>query len=1238
MWRKKHSSKGNNSNKQHCMSCDNCLPCIENKAKVTYEYQVRPTDPLVHSQKISNTVSTYPRYIQLSMIETVDRKEALVGESLFYSIEIKNTGNVEVFDICFCTVLAKEACFVSGSVVINGIKKINVNPTKGIRLGRLEGCECVSIMFRVSILAIPCDDVIYNQTQLCYDYFLDQRDTCMTATIFSNQVKTLIKNMRCIVEKRVNKAYAQQDDYLAYEVIIQNTGNVEMEDIVFKDDLCHAVQFVPHTIYINGICYKEYDPVKGFSLNNMKSKAVCRILFFVQVIGVPIGRCIKNISEITTSYQLVENEPNITKTVYSNEAITFIQSVAIEISKCVDKDYAQIGDELTYTLTIRNVGNIRANQVCLVDLIPIGTYYKAHSIRINGIKEYYDPGKVLLLRGLKPQYPAIIQFSVIVNQLVKDTSIINRAEVYYQYCWNPRAAFIEGRTVSDGLITVIQRKGLKYNNTVQGITNIEDSYGVEPIANLAVDIKVNLKYATLDDILIYTIRISNTGNTKVTKVNLRDILPKEMLFIRDSVRIDGKIKLGYDPYSSFSLGTIEINRGVEIVFKYRIKDMPLKRRINNEAIVTFAYKSKKTGKEMYKEVVSNRASTYIEYEQLDVTKYVDVDYATGGDKITYTFVIDNKGSVEVRDVVLIDRIQKDVDFKKGSVTIDKKSSGYNPEIGIPIGSIASMQTVEVVFQVIVKQQIRIGILLNSGIVQFKYCIHPYEKPYIGKRISNSVYTFLIEPKIKVHKLINQRYSHILNNLSYTVWLVNEGNTEFENVFFKDELPNGISFIQESIEIGEQPHELLNPVTGFYLPTMPIGDVIKIQFEALVEILSSSESKIHDEAIVAGQYRVGCEDSYRELIESNDLPDVEIRRGDIRIIQYVSSSYAQVGDVFTYTVVLTHEGNMPIKDLSFFNNLMDEVEFISNSLSINNRMYKDMDMKNGIWLGRLLVGEQMTIRFNVRVKCLPNCEYIENKSLIKFKYQVSMKGTNVYKSKFSNTTITYITLAILEVKQSCDKRLAIVGESVTYRVQIINTGNVRANSVYFRELIKEGIEIKSDTIQVIEKGVVAPYLVDIRKGFKLNNIDVGDIVTVVFEAIIMANQWKNRVVSQSEVEFEYENYIGDQVFTKKIYSDKCITYIITGDIKIVKQVDKEIVGVGECLTYSVNVINTGNVDVRRVHFVDDIPDYTMFIRGSVYINGVCYSEYYPQVGFGLGTIMPGQIVKIKYQVQIISELI
>ncbi|WP_176549080.1 DUF11 domain-containing protein, partial [Bacillus pseudomycoides] len=100
---------------------------------------------------------------------------------------------------------------------------------------------------------------------------------------------------------------------------------------------------------------------------------------------------------------------------------------------------------------------------------------------------------------------------------------------------------------------------------------------------------------------------------------------------------------------------------------------------------------------------SNTVNTAVVDASLSVIKSTDSLVQSTDGTITYTVVVQNNGNTTANTVTLTDLVPEGTAFIQNSVTINNISlPGADPNVGIPLNSIAPSEIVTVTFQVIVQ--------------------------------------------------------------------------------------------------------------------------------------------------------------------------------------------------------------------------------------------------------------------------------------------------------------------------------------------------------------------------------------------------------------------------------------------------------------------------------------------------------------------------------------------------------
>ncbi|WP_423748464.1 DUF6923 family protein, partial [Bacillus cereus] len=209
---------------------------------------------------------------------------------------------------------------------------------------------------------------------------------------------------------------------------------------------------------------------------------------------------------------------------------------------------------------------------------------------------------------------------------------------------------------------------------------------------------------------------------------------------------------------------------------------------------------------------------------LTVTKSVDQTVASIGSTLTYTMVVTNdSGVITANNVVFTDPIPTGTTFVPGSVTVNAVPTAGDPSTGIPLGDIPPLGSVTITFQVI------IGAAPPSDIINIAGVTADNSEP----ATSNQVVTTVNQASLVTVKTVSQNFADIGDILTYNVTLVNTGNISADNINFTDPIPNGTTFVPNSVSVNGAPLPGANPALGFNIGSIPPSGFTTVSFQVTV---------------------------------------------------------------------------------------------------------------------------------------------------------------------------------------------------------------------------------------------------------------------------------------------------------------------------------------------------------------------------------------------------------------------
>ena len=465
---------------------------------------------------------------------------------------------------------------------------------------------------------------------------------------------------------------------ITYTITVKNTGNTILKDLTVRDAML-GIDKVISEIKING--------------TNVISKK-----YTVTQDDIDKGGVIKNI--VTVGDKETERDVDVEQ----NPGYTAV--------KTADKEkVTTAGEVITYTITVTNTGNTTLKDIPVVDDMAgintkidtievgksasvTGTYTvtqadidkggKIHNVATAGDKSpekdvnvEQNPGYTAVKTADKEKVTTageVITYTITVtntgNTTLKDIPVVDDMAGI-----NTKIDTIEvGKSASvTGTYTVTQAdidKGGKIHNVATaGDKSPEKDVPVEQNSSYtAVKTADKEKVTAAGEIITYTITVTNTGNTTLTDIAVKD----------DMAGIDTKID------------TIEVGKSASVTGTYTVKQEDIDKggKIHNVATVGDKSPERDVEVEQNPCILVNKDATAVKAK--DAEGFTDITETTKvrpDDVIEYTIVVTNTGNTTLEDIKITDSLNvkyddKDVNAGNTVYTIESLEPGKYVEIKV----------------------------------------------------------------------------------------------------------------------------------------------------------------------------------------------------------------------------------------------------------------------------------------------------------------------------------------------------------------------------------------------------------------------------------------------------------------------------------------------------------------------------------------------------------------------------
>ena len=598
---------------------------------------------------IASTANLTAKKSNLEIHKTVDKESVKIGDTLTYTISVKNNGDKVAKAIIYDNV-------PEGTVLLNKDNNEDENTKKLTWRVTVEPGETENVEFTVRVKA--------------------EKGTIKNSAIVNGKTteETETGIINITGKKEVDKAEAKVGDTLTYTITLTNSGNAT-GTVTVTDEIPAGTTLVEKSITNNGV---ESNGTITWTDVEVKAGKTAEVSFKVTINS-------DTKTSVTNKAVIDGNKP-------TEEVETKIANITG--AKSVDKSTAKVGDTLTYTITLTNNGNADGT-VTVTDEIPTGTTLVADSITANG--SYNEENKTITWTDVKVEAgkTAEVSFKATINSDTK-TSVTNKAvidgnkpteEVETKVANITGAKSVDKSTAkvgdtltytialtnngnADGKVTVTdeiptgtrikdenttgynkETNTMTWSNvevkanggtatltlevvvkddttdTVKNVAKIDNKEIPEKpetkVANITGAKSVDKPTAKVGDILTYTIKLTNSGNGD-GKVTVTDEIPT-------GTRIKDENTTGYNKETNtMTWSDVEVKAGksVELTLEVVVKD---------DTTDTVKNVAKIDNKEIPEKPETKVAN-------ITGTKKVDKTEAKVGDTLTYTITLTNSGN------------------------------------------------------------------------------------------------------------------------------------------------------------------------------------------------------------------------------------------------------------------------------------------------------------------------------------------------------------------------------------------------------------------------------------------------------------------------------------------------------------------------------------------------------------------------------------------------------------------
>jgi uncharacterized repeat protein (TIGR01451 family) len=763
--------------------------------------------------------------------------------------------------------------------------------------------------------------------------------------------------------KTVSNPTPNVGDVITFTITLIDAGPAQATNVTVQDTLPAGLTFVSATP-----SQGSYNPGTGVWTVGTITTGTPQTLQIQATVASPNPQT--NIATISHADQadpfLANNTASATETP---------QQADLRITKGVSNPTPNVGDTISFTVTLTDLGPNTATNVTVQDALPAGLTF----VSSTPSQGTYNPGTGVWTVGTVTT--ATAQTLVIQATVVSPNPQTNTASISHSDQFDPNPA----------------------NNSGSATETPQQ-------ADLALAKIVSNPTPNVGTTITFTVTLSDLGPNSATNVTVQDTLPPGLTFLT-STPSQGT----YSPGTGvWTVGTVAPGTPQTLQIQATVASAAPQ---TNTATISHS--------DQFDPNIANNSASVTETPPADLglTKIVSNATPNVGDTITFTITLTDIGPANATNVTVQDSLPAGLTF----VSATPSQGTYVSGTGVwTVGTMTTATPQTLVIQATVASPNP-----QTNTASVSHSDQPDTNP------ANNTASATETPQqadLRVTKIVNNPTPNVGDTITYTVTLTDLGPNTATNVTVQDTLPAGLAFVSATPSQGTY-----NSGTGVWT----IGTVTTATSQTL--LIQATVTSANPGTNTAA---ISHSDQFDPNTANNSASVALGASADLALAETVSNATPNVGDTITFTVTLTNLGPSTATNVTVQDLLPAGLTFVSATPSQGTYVNG-----TGVWtVGTVTTGTPRTLAIQATVTS-PNAQ--TNTATVSHSDQPDANAAN--NSASATETPQQADLVLTKTASTATPA---IGQSFSWTVTVSNSGPNAATNVTATDVLPAGVTFVS----------------------------------------------------------------------------------------------------------------------------------------------------------------------------------
>ena len=686
------------------------------------------------------------------------------------------------------------------------------------------------------------------------------------------------------------------------------------------------------------------------------------------------------------------------------------QRADLSLTMSVSNAAPNVGDNVTFTLTLTNGGVDAATNIQVGDVLPAGLSF----VSANPAADYNSGTGVWTVASLAAGNSATLQLTAQVTSIGTKT---NTAEVVAVDQHDPDSTPNNGAAEDD-----------------------RASASLTPqVADLSLNMSVNVSNPNVGDNVTFTLTLNNAGPDAASSVVVNNTLPAGMSFV------------SANPAAAFNSGTgqwtvggLAASGSASLQITALVLTNGTKTNVAEVSAVDQADSDSTENNNVAAE--DDQASASLTPQEADLNVSVSVDNASPnvGDTIKFTVTVQNSGPDAADNIVITDLLPAGLTFVSANPAGNYNSSNGQWSItNLPAGNTATLE----INATVATSGAKVNTAEVTGVAQYD----PDSTPNNGAAAEDDIASVTVTPQVAdLSSSMSVDFStpNVGDTITFTLTVQNAGPNAATNVEATCVLPAGLTFVSAS------PAASYNSSTGLWtIGTINATSSASLQISALVATAPAMTASF--EVTDVDQYDSDSTPNNAAAAE-DDLASVTVtpQQADLSLSMTVDVSNPLLNTNVTFTLTVSNGGPDAANNVAVQNTLPPGLTFVSANPSA---AFNDT---TGMWtVGNVASGATATLEITATVNSpVAQTNSAEITAADQYDPDSTPNNGGTEDDSASSTITTQQT--DLSLTLTASTLVPNVGDNVTFTLTLSNSGPDAASSVLVNAPLPAGLTFVS----------------------------------------------------------------------------------------------------------------------------------------------------------------------------------